>query len=77
MKVIKKFAQKLNSTQRTLIGIIFPVIILIISIPIAEEINCCGLDDAFDLDETWWFWLIVVGVIGYVEFHLFSDDKKV
>ena len=74
MKVIRKFTQKLNSTQRTLIGIIFPVIILIISIPIAEEINCCG---AFELDETWWFWLIVVGVIGYVEFHLFADDKKV
>jgi hypothetical protein len=73
LKIIRKISQKLNSGQRILISVLFPIIILIIAIPIGEMINCCGVEGAFQLNETWWFWLISIGLIGYVEFYLFSD----
>ena len=32
-------------------------------------------DYLFNIDENWWVWLIALGLIGYLEFNLFSDKK--
>lgn len=72
MKAIKNLSKKLNSTQRILLAVFAPTILFVIALPIAGQIGGWGIDDAFDLDDTWWFWLLLIGFIGYFEFNLFS-----
>ncbi|WP_114752802.1 hypothetical protein [Pleomorphovibrio marinus] len=73
MKFIKNLGQKLNSTQKTIVSIAVPLALFVITFAIAED---AGYKGAFDMDDTWLIWLIFVGIAGYFEFHLYSDNKK-
>ena len=71
MKHIKNLGKKLNSTQKIVVAITVPLILLIISLVIADAVG----SGPFDLDDTFLIWILFIGIVGYFEFHLFSEQK--
>ncbi len=76
MRFIKNFSKKLNPTQRLLVSLFVPIILLVIALPIAGEIGGGRLKYASNLDDNWWFWLLTIGLIGYFEFSIFSEKNN-
>lgn len=74
MKFIKNLGNRLNTKQKTIIAIIVPLILFVITYVIAEEFDRYG-HNAFDMDNTWGVWVIFLVVVGYFEFNFYSDKK--
>ncbi len=77
MGKIEKWIANLNKQQKIIIGIVMPVILLIISLTIAD--NVAQADGyypghPFKFHVTWWVWLLFVIIVGLFEFKLF--EKK-
>ena len=72
MKYIKDLGQRFNDTQKTIIAVIVPLIILLLTYVIAEEVDGYS-HNAFDFSDTWFVWLVSVSLIGYFEFNFYSD----
>lgn len=70
-KKIQDLGTKVNFTQRIIIAVILPLILLLIAYPIASEIS---YSDPFDFDDTWLVWVIYLLIIGYFEINLFSGE---
>ena len=71
MGKLANFVNNLNSIQRVIVAIIAPILVFILSMAIAEAVDG---HRAFDMDDTWFVWLLSVFFIGYIEYKLF--DKK-
>ena len=71
MGKLSNFVKNMNSIQRIIVAIVAPILVFILSMPIAEAVD--GYE-AFDMDNTWFVWIISVSLIGYIEYRLF--DKK-
>ncbi len=79
MKVIEKWIATLNKQQKIIIGIVLPVILLILSLTIADHVaQADGYypGHPFMFHVTWWVWLIYVGVVGFAEYKLFENQEK-
>jgi len=68
MKFIEDIGRKLNHTQKLIVAISIPAIMLVIALAIAD-------DAGGDIDDTWGIWVIFLGLVGYFEFKLFSQTK--
>ena len=67
----------MNKTQRLILAVIVPLVILIITAKVADEVAWFdGRKSGYDFDENWWVWVITFAVIGVFEFFLFRDRKK-
>lgn len=83
MKKINNFLSGLNQKQRLVIAIMFPIIVIMVAIPFANDSSLASIAfedvdseiDPFDLSVTWNVWLIAFLIIGFVEFKLFGDTK--
>ena len=71
MGKLANFVKNLNSIQRVIVGIIAPIIVFILGVAIAEEVDG---HNAFDMDDTWFVWLLSVFFIGYIEYKLFDKS---
>ena len=67
----------MNKTQRLILAVIVPLVVLSIAGKIIDDI---GFGDfktaAFDMEYVWWVWFITFAVIGVFEYFLFRDRKK-
>lgn len=72
----------MNKPQKTIKAIIFPLIIIIITIGVAGDLyefffgDQWGGVSAFDFDKTWLVWIIALAIIYKIEKNIFSDKKK-
>lgn len=73
----------MNKTQKIIKAIIYPVIIIVITIGIAGSLSEWFLYGrtyphihAFDLDKTWFVWVITLVIIYKIEQKIFSDKKN-
>ena len=48
---------------------------LIIFYPIADQFDDTFKARPFDFEETWFVWLIYIGIVGFIEFKLFENKK--
>jgi len=71
MGKLANFAHNLNHIQRIIVAIIAPILVFILSMAVAEAVDG---HRAFDIEDTWFVWIISVLLIGYIEYKLF--DKK-
>ena len=71
----KNWRENLNQTQKLILAIAIPVILLLISWVIADS---CGYGKirALDMDYTWGVWFFYLLIVGIFEFILFSDKKR-
>lgn len=74
MKFIENLGKKLNSTQKLIVAISVPSVLLVITLAIADDIG--GYGGPFDIEDTWLVWVIYLTVVGYFEFKLFSQTKS-
>ena len=71
----------MNKTQRLILAVIVPLVVLSIAGKIRYEVTH-SITTSFsawflsDFDEAWWVWAINFAVIGVFEFFLFRDRKK-
>lgn len=72
----------MNKPQKTIKAIIFPLIIIIITMGVAGDLyelffgRPFGGVSAFDFDKTWLVWIIALTIIYKIEKNIFSDEKK-
>lgn len=74
-KKIKKFSEKLTTTQRIVVAIMFPIIFGFILYPI----SIIFFDEILEFnnsEQLWAFCLIFIPIITYFEFHLFGEKGK-
>ena len=71
MGKLANFVHNLNHIQRIIVAIIAPILVFILSMAIAEAVDGYR---AFDIEDTWFVWIISVFLIGYIEYKLF--EKK-
>lgn len=76
-----------NFIFNVILSLISPITLFIISYYLALEIsisatysafsnNFLGRGSAFEWEDTWWVWLICLGIISIIELKLFSFRKK-
>lgn len=70
MKFITNLSRKLNQSQKIILGIVVGLILLILTLTIADSLG--GRGGSFDWEDTWLVWLLFVAIVGYFEFKLFS-----
>ena len=75
LQKIKKFTGNLNPIQRIILAIIVPIVVLIMSLAIADEVSGGGYRFFRDMDETWFVWVVAFCIIGFIEYKLF-DSKS-
>ena len=78
MEKIEKWIANLNKQQKIIIGIVIPLILLIISLTIAD--NVAQADGyyprhPFKFHVTWWVWLLFVIIVGFFEYKLFEKTN--
>lgn len=75
MKFLENLSKKLNPVQKIIIGIAVALVLLIITIAIANEMGSSygGRIAAFDWDDTWFVWVLFIAVVGYFEYKLFGS----
>jgi hypothetical protein len=66
---LENIISKMSLAQKVIIGISVGLILLVITIAIAEVVDCWN---AFHLEDTWFIWIIFLAVVGYFEYKLFS-----
>ena len=72
MKFIKDLGKRLNPTQKTIVAVTVPLMLLVITYVIAAEVGSYP-EHAFDMEDTWLIWVMFLATVGYFEFHLYSD----
>ena len=74
MKFIRDLGAKLNSAQKTIVAVVFPLVLFVITYIIAGEVD--GFyKKSFDMEDTWIVWVLFLVIVGYFEFQLYSDKK--
>ena len=69
MKYIEDLGKKLSATQKYIVAIFVPAVLLVVTLAITDNI-----DTSFD---SYVIWIIFLGIVGYFEFKLFSPiDNK-
>lgn len=81
MKSFEQWISNLNSRQKLIIAIAFPLLLLVITLPIAESVyyNSSGRwfhGHYFGFDKNWWVWLIYLTTVAFIEYKLFDTVKK-
>jgi len=73
----------MNKPQKTIKAIIFPLIIIIITIGVAGDLyelffgHPFGGVSAFDFDKTWLVWIIALSIIYKIEKIYFLMKRKI
>lgn len=75
MKFIKNLGAKLNKIQKLIVAIVVPLVLFVITLIIAGEFLDMSLLDIDDI-ETWYLWGIFIVIVGYFEFHFYSENNK-
>lgn len=69
----------MNKTQRLILAVIVPFVVLSIAQQIMGELYTSGFGGPppswFD-EQVWWVWAIAFAVIGVFEYFLFRDGRK-
>ena len=73
MKFIEDLSKRLNPTQKLIVAIAVPAVLLVITLAIANDAG--GYGGPFDIEDTWLIWVIFIGLVGYFEFKLYSPTK--
>ena len=76
---IENWVSKLSKQQKIVVAIAVPLLLLIITLPIAESVYFNSTYESgqyFGLNVNWWVWLIFVAIVGVVEFKLFDQKKN-
>lgn len=77
MKEIENWISKLNSQQKIIFAIVIPVGLFVLFYPIADSFDGGNwYSKPFRFQDTWWVWLIYIGIVGYVEYKLFENIEK-
>jgi len=76
MKFLENLSKRLNPQQKNIVAIVVPIIIFVITIPIASNADGCCSYNAFDFKDTWFPWAICFTVIGYFEYKLFGNTEN-
>ena len=77
MEIIDKHAKRLNPTQKNIAAVVFTVIMLVLTMPLANSVDGYAYGNhAFDFEDTWWVWLISVGLIGYVLNRIYASANS-
>ena len=71
----------MNKTQRLILAMIVPFVVLTIAGKIAYEVGQTAwvrpfLTVVFAIEKVWWVWVIAFAFIGVFEYFLFRDRKK-
>ena len=74
MKFLDNLSRRLNPQQKIIIAIVVPLILIVITIPIASSFNWHG--NAFNFADTWFPWAVCFAVIGYFEYKLFGNTEN-
>lgn len=75
-KQIRKFSEKLNTPQRIIVAIAFPILLAIILFSILAFINGQFYDDVYEIEFYMIFLLVLIPIITYFEFYLFGKMKN-
>ncbi len=79
MKELEKWISKLSNQQKTIVAIAVPLLLLVITLPIAESVyysNRYSHGHYFGFTENWWVWLGFVAIVGVIEFKLFEQKNN-
>jgi len=68
----------MNKAQKVIKAIIYPIIIIVITIGVADDLGKWFFGDpwkvhAFDFEETWPFWVIALAIIYKIEKNIFES----
>ena len=77
MNELENWISKLNKQQKLIIAVVFPVVLFIIAITIADNVaqsNNYYPGNPFKFHVTWWVWLIFVVSVGAIEYKLFGRE---
>jgi hypothetical protein len=74
MKFLDNLSRRLNPQQKIIFAIVVPIILIVITIPIASEMD--GSLNAFDFKDTFLAWAICFAIIGYFEYKLFGNTEN-
>ena len=66
---------KLNKIQKLIVAIVVPLVLFVITLIIAGECLYISLLDIDDF-ETCFLWGIFIVIVGYFEFHFYSENNK-
>ena len=85
-KYLEDLSKKLNQSQKIIVGLIVAAILFVITMAIADEVGTsCGFrrgggygcsGGPFDMEDTWYIWVIFLLIIGYFEFKLFGNQNN-
>lgn len=79
MVEIEKWIARLNKHQKIILGIVIPVVLLVIALPIADHVAQVGGSYPgypFKFQITWWVWLAYLGIGAFAEYKLFENTAK-
>lgn len=77
--IAKKWISKLNKQQKNVVAISVPLILLIITLRIAESVYYYSMYETghyFGITVNWWVWLLFVALVGIIEYKLFEHPKE-
>lgn len=85
-KYLEALSRKLNQSQKKIVGIIVAAIFFVVTMAIADKVGTsCGFrlgggygcsGGPFDMDDTWYIWVIFLLIIGYFEYKLFGNQNN-
>ncbi|MCF8372008.1 MAG: hypothetical protein K9H64_10320 [Bacteroidales bacterium] len=62
-------------SRKIIIAILFPVVLFIVVCTIAEKLSYRG-NNPFDLDRTWYLWVLYAFIVAYWEDLIFFRSQK-
>lgn len=80
MKEITKWISRLNTQQKLIVAITFPVILFFITLKIAGIVGQTTyffkIEHPFAFEDTWWVWLLFALIVAFFEYKLFEKIEK-